>query len=231
MKIQNPNLRPEETDRALDYDAALAHFFKVRGLSRDSQEAFTITVGNCVSRFAGVREAFALLDREQDTNVPRYLSEAPVNVQARVILLNLPTVPHEGELRRAAVVLRVAAVWYEVMKALKASTISDGFAARLKQTLGATPMSYLSDGDTCLNTIGDLLGWYEAWMAPSGAVIPGGDMSGKVAKNYEDVQKIREGEEAIREAARRVVEGELSERETAALNRLKALQENVRSMS
>ncbi len=127
--------------------------------------------------------------------------------------------------------LRVAAVWYEVMKALKASTISDGFAARLKQTLGATPMSYLSDGDTCLNTIGDLLGWYEAWMAPSGAVIPGGDMSGKVAKNYEDVQKIREGEEAIREAARRVVEGELSERETAALNRLKALQENVRSMS
>lgn len=53
-------------------------------------------MGNCVSRFAGVREAFALLDQEQDTNVPRYLSEAPVNVQARVILLNLPTVPHEG---------------------------------------------------------------------------------------------------------------------------------------
>lgn len=97
MKIQNPNLRPEELDRALDYDKALAHFFKVRGLSRDSQEAFTITVGNCVSRFAGVREAFALLDQEQDTNVPRYLSEAPVNVQARVILLNLPTVPHEGD--------------------------------------------------------------------------------------------------------------------------------------
>lgn len=169
-------------------------------------------MGNCVSRFAGVREAFALLDQEQDTNVPRYLSEAPVNVQARVILLNLPTVPHEGKLRRAAVVLRVAAVWYEVMKALKASTISDGFAARLKQTLGATPMSYLSDGDTCLNVIGGLLGWYEAWMAPSGAVIPGGDMSDRVVKNYEDVQKIREGEEAIREAARRVVEGELSER-------------------
>ena len=230
MKIQNPNLRPEELDRALDYDKALAHFFKVRGLSRDSQEAFTITVGNCVSRFAGVREAFALLDQEQDTNVPRYLSEAPVNVQARVILLNLPTVPHEGELRRAAV-LRVAAVWYEVMKVLKASTISDGFAARLKQTLGATPMSYLSDGDTCLNAIGGLLGWYEAWMAPSGAVIPGGDMSDRVVKNYEDVQKIREGEEAIREAARRVVEGELSERETAALKRLKALQEKVRNMS
>ena len=40
-------------------------------------------MGNCVSRFAGVREAFALLDQEQDTNVPRYLSEAPVNIQAR----------------------------------------------------------------------------------------------------------------------------------------------------
>lgn len=111
MKIQNPNLRPEELDRALDYDKALAHFFKVRGLSRDSQEAFTITVGNCVSRFAGVREAFALLDQEQDTNVPRYLSEAPVNVQARVILLNLPTVPHEGELRRAAVVPHHGKAW------------------------------------------------------------------------------------------------------------------------
>lgn len=231
MKIQNPNLRPEETDRALDYDAALAHFFKMRGLSKDSQEAFTVTVENCVSRFAGVREAIAILDQEQDTNVPRYLGEEPVDVQSRVILLNLPTVPHEGELRRAAVVLRVAAVWYEVMKALKASTISDGFAARLKQTLGATPMSYLSDGDTCLNAIGGLLGWYEARMAPSGAVIPGGDMSDRVVKNYEDAQKIREGEEAIREAARRVVEGELSERETAALKRLKALQEKVRNMS
>lgn len=34
MKIQNPNLRPEGLDRALDYDAALAHFFKVRGHMR-----------------------------------------------------------------------------------------------------------------------------------------------------------------------------------------------------
>lgn len=56
-------------------------------------------------------------------------------------------------------------------------------------------------------------------------------MSDRVVKNYEDVQKIREGEEAIREAARLVVEGELSERETAALKRLKALQEKVRNIS
>lgn len=209
MKIQNPNLRPEETDRALDYDAALAHFFKVRGLSRDSQEAFTITVGNCVSRFAGVREAFALLDREQDTNVPRYLSEAPVNVQARVILLNIEPVPHEGNLRRAAVVLRVSAVWIEIMKRLKVATVSDTFAGRLKETLGDVPMSYLADGNTCLNIIGGLLGWSKAWLAPVGVIIPGGDRDDEPGEPHtiEQSRKKYEYEEAVREAARLVVEG------------------------
>lgn len=111
MKIQNPNLRPEETDRALDYDAALAHFFKMRGLSKDDQEAFNAVVGIYPNTLYGIKEAFNLLDQEQDTNAPRYLSEAPVNVQARVILLNLPTVPHEGELRRAAVVPHYGRAW------------------------------------------------------------------------------------------------------------------------
>lgn len=231
MKIQNPNLRPEELDRALDYDKALAHFFKVRGLSRDSQEAFTITVGNCVSQFAGVREAFALLDREQDTNVPRYLSEAPVNVQARVILLNLPTVPHEGELRRAAVVLRVAAVWREIMKSLKAATVSDTFAGRLKETLGDVPMSYLADGNTCLNIIGGLLGWSKAWLAPVGVIIPGGDRDDEPGNppTIEQARKKHEYEEAVREAARLVVEGEYRDPMEARMkNRLAAAKKAVK---
>lgn len=66
MKIQNPNLRPEETDRALDYDAALAHFFKMRRLSKDGQEAFNSVVGIYPNTLYGIKEAFSLLDREHE---------------------------------------------------------------------------------------------------------------------------------------------------------------------
>ena len=209
MKIQNPNLRGEELDLVLDYDAALAHFFKMRGLSKDGQEAFNAAVGIYPSTLYGIKEAFSLLDREHDTKVPRYLSEKPVSVQARVILLNTEPVPHEGNLRRAAVVLRVAAVWREIMKSLKVATVSDTFAGRLKETLGDVPMSYLADGNTCLNIIGGLLGWSKARMAPVGAVIPGGsrDKEGEEPRTIEQARKKYEYEEAVREAARLVVEG------------------------
>lgn len=210
MKIQNPNLRPEELDRVLDYDKALTHFFKVRGLSRDSQEAFNVIVGRYPNTLYGVKEAFGLLDQEHSKGVPRYLNEKPVSIQARVILLNIGPVPHEGNLRRAAVVLRVAAVWREVLKKIKAATASDTFADRLKETLGGVPMSYLVDDNTCLNAIGGLLGWSEAWMAPVGAVIPGDsrDEGVEEPRTIEQARKKYEYEEAVREAARLVVEGE-----------------------
>lgn len=210
MKIQNPNLRPAELDRVLDYDAALAHFFKARGLSKDGQEAFNAVVDNYPNTLYGVKEAFSLLDREHDTKVPRYLNEKPVSVQARVILLNIEPVPHEGNLRRAAVVLRVAAVWREIVKSLKAATVSDTFAGRLKETLDDVPMSYLADANTCLNIIGGLLGWSKAWMAPVGVVIPGGDRDGgpEGPRTIEQAQKKHEYEKAVLEAARLVVEGE-----------------------
>lgn len=83
MKIQNPNLRGEELDLVLDYDRALAHFFKMRGLSKDGQEVFNAVVGIYPNTLYGIKEAFSLLDREHDTKVPRYLSEKPVSVQAR----------------------------------------------------------------------------------------------------------------------------------------------------
>lgn len=209
MKIQNPNLRGEELDLVLDYDAALAHFFKMRGLSKDGQEAFNAVVGTYPNTLYGIKEAFSLLDQEHDTKVPRYLSEKPVSVQARVILLNIEPVPHEGNLRRAAVVLRVSAVWIEIMKRLKVATVSDTFAGRLKETLGDVPMSYLADGNTCLNIIGDLLGWSKAWMAPVGAIIPGGDRDDEPGNppTIEQARKKHEYEEAVREAARLVVEG------------------------
>lgn len=165
MKIQNPNLRGEELDLVLDYDRALAHFFKMRGLSKDGQEAFNVVVGIYPNTLYGIKEAFGLLDQEHSMEVPRYLNEKPVSVQARVILLNIEPVPHEGNLRRAAVILRVSAVWIEIMKRLKVATVSDTFAGRLKETLGDVPMSYLADGNTCLNIIGGLLGWSKAWMA------------------------------------------------------------------
>lgn len=210
MKIQNPNLRPKELDRVLDYDMALAHFFKARGLSKDGQEAFNAVVGIYPNTLYGLKEAFGLLDQEHDTEVPRYLNEKPVSVQARVILLNINPVPHEGNLRRAVIVLRVAAVWLEVMKKIKAATVSDIFADRLKKTLGGVPMSCLADDNTCLNAIGGLLGWSNAWMAPVGAVIPGGDRDGDVGepRTIEQSRKKYEYEEAVREAARLVVEGE-----------------------
>lgn len=209
MKIQNPNLRGEELDLVLDYDRALAHFFKMRGLSKDGQEAFNVVVGIYPNMLYGLKEAFGLLDREHDTKVPRYLNEKPVSVQARVILLNIGPVPHEGNLRRAAVVLRVAAVWCEVLKKIKVATVSDTFADRLKETLGGVPMSYLVDDNTCLNAIGGLLGWSEAWMAPVGAVIPGGsrDEECEEPRTVEQARKKYEYEEAVREAARLVVEG------------------------
>lgn len=209
MKIQNPNLRGGELDHVLDYDRALAHFFKMRGLSKDGQEAFNAVVGTYPNTLYGIKGAFGLLDQEHSVEVPRYLNEKPVSVQARVILLNIGPVPHEGNLRRAAVVLRVAAVWIEIMKRLKVATVSDTFADRLKETLGGVPMSYLADGNTCLNIIGGLLGWSEAWMAPVGAVIPGGsrDDEGEEPRTIEQARKKYEYEEAVREAARLVVEG------------------------
>lgn len=80
MKIQNPTLQGGELDRVLDYDTALAHFFKMRGLSKDGQEAFNAVVGNYPNMLYGIKEAFGLLDREHDTKVPRYLNEKPVSV-------------------------------------------------------------------------------------------------------------------------------------------------------
>lgn len=231
MKIQNPNLRGEELDRVLDYDTALAHFFKMRGLSKDGQEAFNAVVGNYPNTLYGIKEAFGLLDREHDTKVPRYLNEKPVSVQARVILLNIEPVPHEGNLRRAAVVLRVAAVWREIMKSLKVATVSDTFADRLKETLGGVPMSYLADGNTCLNIIGDLLGWSGARMAPTGAAIPGGDRDDEPGNlpTIEQARKKYEYEEAVRETARLVVEGKYRDpMEVRMKNRLAAAKKAVK---
>lgn len=231
MKIQNPTLQGEELDRVLDYDTALAHFFKMRGLSKDGQEAFNVVVGIYPNTLYGIKEAFSLLDREHDTKVPRYLSEKPVSVQARVILLNIEPVPHEGNLRRAAVVLRVSAVWNEIMKRLKVATVSGTFAGRLKETLGDVPMSYLADGNTCLNAIGGLLGWSKAWMAPVGAIIPGGDRYDEPGNPPTIVQarKKHEYEEAVREAARLVVEGEYRDPMEARMkNRLAAAKKAVK---
>lgn len=231
MKIQNPNLRGEELDLVLDYDRALAHFFKMRGLSKDGQEAFNAVVGIYPNTLYGIKEAFGLLDQEHSMEVPRYLNEKPVSVQARVILLNIEPVPHEGNLRRAAVVLRVSAVWIEIMKRLKVATVSDTFAGRLKETLGDVPMSYLADGNTCLNIIGGLLGWSEAWMAPVGAVIPGGDQGEEWGepRTIEQTQKKHEYEEAVREAARLVVEGEYRDpMEVRMKNRLAAAKKAVK---
>lgn len=233
MKIQNPNLRGEELDLVLDYDRALAHFFKMRGLSKDGQEAFNAVVGIYPNTLYGIKEAFGLLDQEHSMEVPRYLNEKPVSVQARVILLNIEPVPHEGNLRRAAVVLRVSAVWIEIMKRLKVATVSDTFAGRLKETLGDVPMSYLADGNTCLNIIGGLLGWSKAWMAPVGAVIPGGsrDEKGEEPRTIEQTQKKHEYEEAVREAARLVVEGEYRDpMEVRMKNRLAAAKKAVKEV-
>ena len=71
-------------------------------------------------------------------------------------------------------------------------------------------MSYLVDDNTCLNAIGGLLGWSEAWMAPVGAVIPGDsrDEGVEEPRTIEQARKKYEYEEAVREAARLVVEGE-----------------------
>lgn len=154
MKIQDPYLREEELNRVLNFDAALHHFFEVRRLSMNIQEAFQVMVKSSLNRVSGVHEAIFVLDGEHDSKVPRYLSEEPVDVQARVILLKHPTKPHEGELRRAAVVLRAAAVWYEIKKATGAREVSGTFAQNLKDVLRTVPRAHLAYSDKCVEIIG-----------------------------------------------------------------------------
>ena len=216
MKIQDPHLRDEELERVLKFDAALHHFFEVRGVSPNIQEAFQVTVSSSLNRVSGVHEAIFVLDGEHDSKVPRYLAEEPIDVQARAILLSHPTKPHEGELRRAAVVLRVAAVWLETIKAAGAREVSDIFAQRIKDVLRTVPMAHLADSDKCVEIIGCVVGWDNACMTLSGVSITGrmrSRMQGESLRRLSDGEYIKRKKmemmhgEALRESARQVIEG------------------------
>lgn len=216
MKIQDPYLRDEELNRVLNFDAALHHFFEVRRLSMNIQEAFQVMVKSSLNRVSGVHEAIFVLDGEHDSKVPRYLSEEPVDVQARVILLKHPTKPHEGELRRAAVVLRAAAVWYEIKKATGATVVSETFAQNLKDKLRTVPMAHTADSDKCVEILGDVIGWDDAYMRLSGVSITGRMRSrrhGESLRHLSDGEYIKRQKmemmhvEALRDSARQVIEG------------------------
>lgn len=217
MKIQNPTLRDEELERVLKFNAALQHFFAVRKLSMNIQEAFQVMAKSSLNLVSGVHEAIFVLDGEHDSKVPRYLAEKPIEVQARVILLSHPTKPHEGELRRAAVVLRVAAVWYEIKKAAGAMKVSETFAKHLKGSLRTVPMAHLADLDKCVGIIGYAVGWDDAYMSLSGVSITGrmrSRMQGESLRQLSDSEYIKHQKmgrmhvEALRESARQVIGGE-----------------------
>lgn len=216
MKIQDPHLRDEELERVLKFDAALHHFFEVRRLSMNIQEAFQVMVKSSLNRVSGVSEAIFVLDGEHDSKVPRYLAEEPIDVQARVILLSHPTKPHEGELRRAAVVLRAAAVWYEIKKAAGATEVSETFAQHLKDKLRTVPRAHLTDSGKCVEIIGCVIGWDDAYMRLSGVSITGrirSSMHRESLRNLSDGEYIKRQKmemmhsEALRESARQVIEG------------------------
>lgn len=218
MKIQDPTFRDEELNRVLNFGAALQHFFEVRRLSPNIQEAFHVMVESSLNRVSGVHEAIFVLDGEHDSKVPRYLSEEPVDVQVRVILLNHPTKLHEGELRRAAVVLRAAAVLFEIMKAAGAREVSGTFAQNLKDVLSTVPMAHLADSDKCVGIIGRVVGWDDAYMGLSGVSITGRMLS-RSRRHRESLRHLSDGEyikrkkmemmhsEALRESARQAIEG------------------------
>lgn len=216
MKIQDPYLRDEELERVLKFDAALRHFFEVHRLSMNVQEAFQVMVKSSLNQVSGVSEAIFVLDGEHDSKVPRYLSEEAVDVQARVILLSHPTKPHEGELRRAAVVLRAAAVWYEIKKAAGAKEVSETFAQTLKDKMRTVPRAHLADSDKCVEIIGGVVGWDDAYMSLSGVSITGrmrSRMQGESLRQLSDGEYIKHQKmemmhsEALRESARQVIEG------------------------
>lgn len=103
LKLTDPTLKREEILRILDFDEALQTFFKVRGLPENVQEAFKVIVNQwAYDKFSCTVVALRLLDEENlEGELPQYLEEKPLHIQARVILLNYPTKRHLGKLRRA----------------------------------------------------------------------------------------------------------------------------------
>lgn len=160
LKLTDPTLKREEILRILDFDEALQTFFKVRGLPENVQEAFKVIVNQwAYDKFSCTVVALRLLDEENlEGELPQYLEEKPLHIQARVILLNYPTKYHLGKLRRAVVVLRLASLWTDFMKKVDAVKIGPGFPKIFLETFKDAAIADMMNVNQFLETLGLWLG-------------------------------------------------------------------------
>jgi hypothetical protein len=160
LKLTDPTLKREEILRILDYDEALQVFFKVRGLPENVQEAFTVIADQWTyDKFSCIVVALRLLDEENlEGELPRYLEEKPLHIQARFILLNYPTKRHLGKLRRAVVVLRLASLWADFMKKVGAVKIGPGFPKVFFEIFKDAAIADMMNVNQFLETLGLRLG-------------------------------------------------------------------------
>lgn len=160
LKLTDPTLKRDEILRILDYDEALQVFFKVRGLPENVQEAFTVIADQWTyDKFSCITVALRLLDEENlEGELPQYLEEKPLHIQARFILLNYPTKRHAGGLRRAVVVLRLASLWADFMKKVGAVKIGPGFPKVFLEIFKDTAIADMMNVNQFLETLGLRLG-------------------------------------------------------------------------